>query len=131
MLTHFLNYRNASNKRPPSNKRPLESSRKNIVQWILTAWARLSPEIIANSFKSCGLNLNTDGSDDGLIHCFKEKQPCEAGAEILKSQLSVLDESQLPNPFEGITDSDVEEADNLIQLDEDQDEDEFIDVIDI
>ena len=54
MASRLQQYTEAGNLRPPS--------RKNIVQWILTAWARLSPEIITNSFKSCGLNLNTDGS---------------------------------------------------------------------
>ena len=43
----------------------------------------------------------------------------------------MLDESQRPNPFESITDSDVEEADNAIfNLDEDIEEDhEIIDVL--
>ena len=26
----------------------------------------------SNSFKSCGLNLNTDGSEDGSIHCLSK-----------------------------------------------------------
>ena len=59
----------------------------------------------SNSFKSCGLNLNTNGSEDGLIHCFKEGEPCQNAREQLISQLDVLDEPDHPNPFDLITDS--------------------------
>ena len=58
-----------------------------------------------HSFKSCGLNLNTNGSEDGLIHCFKEGEPCHNGREQLLSQLDVLAEPDRPNPFDLITDS--------------------------
>ena len=90
---------------------------------MLTAWSRLSTDVIAKSFKSCALNLAIDGSEDSEIHCFKKGQPCEAGAEQLEAQLSVLDEPNLPNPFQVITDSDIEEAndENKITLDEDSD----------
>ena len=57
MVSGLQQYTEAGNLRAPS--------RKNIVQWVLTAWARRSPEIIANSFKPCGLNLNTNRSEDG------------------------------------------------------------------
>ena len=58
------------------------------------------------------------------IHCFKEGQPCEAWSEQLQSQLSVLDEPNLPNPFQDITDSDIEEAteeSNMVDQDDDED----------
>ena len=85
-------------KTPPSNKRPLFS------------------HII---FKG-------NGSEDGLIHCFKEGEPCQNGREQLISQLNVLDEPDRPNPFDLITDSDVDEADNAVfQIEEDY---EIIDV---
>ena len=84
---------------------------------------KLSPELIVNSFKCCGINLKNDGSEDNLIHCFKQKQPCESGAEILKSQLSVLEEPLRSNPFEEITDSDVQKAQHsFFQIDEDMEE---------
>ena len=41
------------------------------------------------------LNLATDGSEDDLIHCIKEKQSYQAGREILKSQLSILGEEDV------------------------------------
>ena len=37
-------------------------SRKMIVEWVLTAWSRLSTDVIAKSFKACVLNLAVDGS---------------------------------------------------------------------
>ena len=101
------------------NMRP--QPRKTIVEWALTAWARLPTEVITKSLKSCTLNLAVDGSQDSAIHCFKKGQPCEARAEQLKAQLSMLDEPTLPDPFQAITNSDIEEArnENTMVLDED------------
>ena len=52
------------------------ASRHLVVEWILESWNRLEKNLIIKSFKSCGLNLKTDGSEDHLIHCFKEGQFC-------------------------------------------------------
>ena len=57
-------------------------------QSVVTAWCKLSKEIIVNSFKVCSL----DGSEDLKIHCFKKEETCEAETEQLKMQFSVLDE---------------------------------------
>ena len=68
------------------------------------------------------MNLNTNGSEDGL----KEGEPCQNGREQFISQLDVLDEPDRPKPFDLITDSDVDEADNAVfWIEED---DEIIDV---
>ena len=42
------------------------------------------------------------------------------GPEQLPAQLSVLDEPNLPNPFQDITDSDIEEA-NMVDPDDNKD----------
>ena len=57
------------------------------------------------------------------FYCFKKGPPCEAGAEQLGAQLSVLNEPNLPNPFQVITDSDIEEAndDEATTLSQDSD----------
>ena len=96
-------------------------ARKTIVEWVLTTWARLPTAVITKSFKSCTLNLTVVGSQDAEIHYFKKGQPCEAGAEQLKAQISVLDEPTLPDLFQVITNSDIEEAsdENTMMLDED------------
>ena len=80
------------------------------MEWVLTAWSRLSADVIAKSFKSCSLNLTVDGSEESEFHCFKKGQPCEAGAEQLDAQLSVLNEPNHTNPFQVITDSYINEA---------------------
>ena len=111
-------YTEAGNMKPPP--------RKKIVQWILESWAALSKEVIVESFKSCALNLANDGSEDERIHCFKPKEPCHAGRQQLKSQLSVLDKRNRDNPFENITDSDVENAvDDLNIVDASYDENDI------
>ena len=42
--------------------------------------------------------------------CFKPNQPCHAGRQQLKSQFSVLDDGSRDNPFKNVTESDVEDA---------------------
>ena len=51
-----------------------------------------------------------DGSEDSNVHCCKKGDTCDAGAEQLKMQLSMLDKPSLPKPFMEIDDSDTEEA---------------------
>ena len=80
------------------------------MKWVLTAWSQLSTDVIAKSFKSCSLNLTADVSEDSEIHCFKKGQPCGAGTEQLEAQLSVLNEPNLPDPFQVITESCINEA---------------------
>ena len=78
-----------------------------IMEWVLTAWSRLSTDVIAKSFKSCSWNLTVDESES---HCLKKGQPCEVGAKRLEAQLSMLNEPNLPSPFQAITDSYINEA---------------------
>ena len=99
------------------------------MEWVLTAWSRLSADVISKSFKSCALNLAVDGTEDSMIHCFEKGQPCEAGSHQLQAQLSVFDEPNLPNPLIVITDSDVEEANDVnLSVAIDPDDNDGIDV---
>ena len=36
------------------------------------------------------MSLKIDGSEDNLIHCFKDGQLCSAGLTLLKEQLNLL-----------------------------------------
>ena len=97
-------------------------SRKLMVEWIIDSWSKLTIEMIQKSFKACALNLNVDGSEDSLIHCFKKDQPCEKGYAKLQQQLGILqDESSNYNPFEN---GDLEEIPQECQVDSDHDSDE-------
>ena len=102
--------------------------RRSIIKWILDAWSALPSEMIKNSFMQCGLNLPTDGSLDDRIHCLKKKQPCAQGRELLRLELSIIDENHL-DPFQA-TKSDVEEAYEPCQvLDPDEEGDKDIDIL--
>ena len=56
--------------------------RRKIIEWILEAWKNVRIDVIKSSFKNCALNIVIDGSEDELIHCFKENQPCSAGYNV-------------------------------------------------
>ena len=102
--------------------------RRSIIKRILDAWSALPLKMIKNSFMHCGLNLPANGSLDNRIHCFKEKQPCAHRRELLRSQLSIIDENHL-DPFQ-TTESDVEEAYESCQLlDPEEEGDEGINIL--
>ena len=106
------------------------ASRHLVVVLILESWNRLEKNLTIKSFKSCGLNLKTDGSEDHLIHCFKEDQPCANGLDLVKEQQNVLSNAEYlnGNPFE-ITESDTEKANtNNNLIDSSDSEDDLIDI---
>ena len=106
------------------------NSRHLVVEWILESWSRIEKNLIIKSFKSCGLNLKTDGSEDHLIHCFKKGQTCANGLDMLKKQQNLLPHAEYlnSNPFD-ITESDTEEANtNNNLIDPIDSEDDLIDI---
>ena len=99
------------------------ASRHLVVEWILESWNRFEKNLIIKSFKSCG-------SEDHLIHCFKEGQPCANGLDILKEQQNLLSNAEYlnSNPFE-TTESDTEEANtNNNLIDPSDSKDDLVDI---
>lgn len=66
------------NLRPP----PMEV----YLQWVVDAWASLSSEIIASSFKTCGITNAVDDSENDRIHCFKPHGPIPEGLSVLSER---------------------------------------------
>ena len=100
--------------------------RRKIIEWILEAWENVRIDVIKLSFKSCALNIAIDGSEDELIHCFKENQPCSAGLQRLKVMANTID-NEREDPFVLLSDSD-EEQEAINKLDSDDENDEIIDI---
>ena len=67
-----------------------------------------------------------DGSEDELIHCFKENQPCSAGLQCLKVMANTIDDER-KDPFLSLSDSDVEQE-AINELDSDDENEEIIDI---
>ena len=78
-------------------------------------------------FYKCGdtFEVYTDGSEDELIHCFKENQPCSAGLQRLKVMANTIDDER-EDPFVSLSDSDAEQE-VINELDSDDENDEIID----
>ena len=84
--------------------------------------------MIASSFQSCRLCLPMDGSEDHKIHCFKNRQPCSAGAETLKVMSTIKDDER-EGPFQNVTASGIEEAaPDVVILEEDSENDDLIEI---
>ena len=75
--------------------------RKLVVEWLIKSWLEISSETLTKSMKSCDLALAIDGTQDDLISCFKEGEKCAAGKDLLKTQMSNLNDKNLhENSFE-------------------------------
>ena len=70
-----------------------------------------------------------DGSEDELIHCFKENLPCSAGLQRLKVMANTIDDER-EDPFVSLSDSGVEQE-TINELDSDDENDEIIDFDDL
>lgn len=42
------------------------------LEWVRECWEALSTKLIMKSFRTCGISVNIDGTDDREIHCRKE-----------------------------------------------------------
>ena len=93
---------------------------------MLEMWKNVRTDVIKSSFKSCALNIAIDGSEDELIHCFKENQPCTAGLQRLKVMANIIDDER-KDPFVSLSDSDIEQE-AINELDSDDENDEIIDI---
>ena len=94
--------------------------RKQIVNWILEAWAQLTPELISKSFLVSGLTANDDQWDQ--IACFKEHKSCSGGLATIQAAMAEQNEEEEKNPF---LDATPDEDPLLIINDEDEDEDDI------
>ncbi|KAH9372238.1 hypothetical protein HPB48_003445 [Haemaphysalis longicornis] len=47
---------------------PKKPSRQDVVNFVSKAWAVVSEEVVARSFKRCGISTALDGSEDGELH---------------------------------------------------------------
>ncbi|KAK0155316.1 Pogo transposable element with KRAB domain [Merluccius polli] len=96
-------------------------ARRLLVAWVLKAWDQLDAALVKISFKVCGLTVAADGSEDHLIHCFKEGEPCASGRELL----SQARQGELVEIGEGEEEEgdDEEEFNNKLVVEDDDDED--------
>ena len=58
------------------------------LQWVVDAWSSISTDIIVKSFRTCGISLKHDGSEDEEIHLFKETGPCPESLNVLKDKIA-------------------------------------------
>ena len=44
------------------------ATRQDVINWISYAWDEISEDLIKKSFKSCGITIDLNGSEDGLLN---------------------------------------------------------------
>jgi hypothetical protein len=103
-----------------------------MLKWIREAWNSLDKEIILKSFKACGISTAFDGSEDSLIQCMRNGNPCEGALQLLKEarlnialqDLSIGPDEEEDEHNEILTDSDDEDPETNSDDDEDNSESE-------
>ena len=100
------------------------------LQWVKESWNSLSTAVITKSFEACGISVNTDGSQDGSIHCLKDTDVAAAAKPKIDELTTKLTEVNLDNddddgnPFDDLdsetNEDDDEEENNEIVIDEDE-----------
>ena len=98
-------------------------SRALLCEWIKACCGEMSSETIKGSFKSCGITIATDATEDDANYCCKEGQPCADGRASLAQKscqlIQQLEDSDDSDPFKD-EDEDEEEAEcNEIRIGED------------
>ena len=80
------------------------------------------------SFKACALTEKPDGSENNEIHCLKEGEPLHGALSQLLTTENATEESRNVDPFEHITESDVEEEDvTMVDFDDEEEIDIVVD----
>ena len=84
----------------------------------LAAWKSVTTDVIVKSFRTCGITVNVDGSEDNEIHCLKAGEAAHAAASLISDATSkMLDlagevESDDEDLFADIDSEDDEELEN-------------------
>ena len=108
-------YTCAGNVHAPNKLQCLKSVKK--------AWEAVDVEVIKKTFKSCGISVMIDGSEDTEVHCIRDGGvAAEARAEIAQSTAALLapqdenvEDDDDPDPFKDIEDEDELEQNEWLQ----------------
>lgn len=73
---------------PAGNLRPPE--KKLCLEWVKIAWSKVTTEVVIHSFKACGISNNTNGDEDGMIHCLKPGETANSAADTIAQETAVL-----------------------------------------
>ncbi|KAL7382466.1 hypothetical protein ABVT39_022965 [Epinephelus coioides] len=92
-------------------------ARRLLVAWVLKAWEELDTEVVKKI-----LQVASDGSEDHLIHCFKEGEPCAAGREMLAQARQ--GEQEDDGEAEQQEEDEGEEFENELVVEDDDDDEE-------
>ena len=82
-----------------------------------------SEDVVHKSFKTCGISVRTDGSEDSEIHCLRSGVLPEEAADELAQQTAVLvaAEDEDVDPFADLEDEEEELEMNEVVIEEETD----------
>ena len=115
MATGEKSYTAAGNMRAPDKALCL--------RWVKEAWNSVTTEVVIKSFRVCGISVDTDGSEDGEIHCIKEGEIAAEASPVIAEKTASLFVASEGDDCDPFVESDLEEdedelADNELTVDD-------------
>ena len=115
MATGEKSYTAAGNTRAPDKALCL--------RWVKEAWNSVTTEVVIKSFRVCGISVDTDGSEDGEIHCIKEGEIAAEASPVIAEKTASLFVASEEDDCDPFAESDLEEdedelADNELTVDD-------------
>ena len=99
---------------------PRHPSRKEMCEFLLAAWAKLSKEMIKKSFVVCGLSVDAQPED---VNCMKAGNPCHAALAEAKlvwdqepEEIGEVNMEEIPDPEQ----DEEEQVENLNEVIEEE-----------
>lgn len=112
-------YTPAGNIRAPSKVQCLE--------WVKKAWESVQVEVVIKSFRSCGIAVQVDGSEDKEIHCIQDGGVAAVAFEDISSSTAALlascegESDSDGDPFKDIDEDEAELEENEVVIDDELD----------
>ena len=116
MATGQKTYTCAGNIRAPSKRQCLE--------WVKKSWESVQVEAVIKSFRSCGIAMQVNGSEDKEMHCIQDGGVAgEAFEDIYRSTAALLasHERESDGPFKDIDEDEEELEENEVVIDNELD----------
>ena len=117
MATGQKTYTHAGNVRAPS--------KLQCIEWVKKAWESVTAEVVINSFKSCGITVKVDGSEDKEIDCIKDGGVAADTFEDISQKTAALFSCEAEiddcehDPFEDVAEDEEELEDNELVIEDD------------
>ena len=94
-------------------------SKVTCLQWVRKAWEFVTEKVVRKSFKTCGISVRTNGSEDSEMHCLRSGVlPEEAADKLVQQTAALVAEDEHVDTFADLEDDEEEPETNEVVVEE-------------